>query len=60
MTEATWHERKRKATVGNNANRSKVSQSVIPSSTTQKASNAKLLPSNSIGRLPHDALSDSA
>jgi len=57
MTEATWHERKRKATVGNNANRSKVSQSVILSSTTQKA---KLLPLNSIGRLPHDALSDSA
>lgn len=56
----TWHGRKRKAAAGNNANRSKVSQSVIPNSTTQKASNAKLLPPNSIGCLPCDALSDSA
>lgn len=58
--QATWHERKRKASAGNNANRLKVSQSVIPNSTTQKASNAKLLPPNPIGCLPRDALSDSA
>lgn len=58
--QATWHERKRKAAAGNNANRSKVSQSVIPNSTSQKTSNAKLLPPNPIGYLPRDALSDSA
>jgi len=56
MTEATWHERKRKATVGNNANRSKVSQSVIPSSTTQKASNVKLLPSVTLYQTQRDAI----
>lgn len=58
--QATWHKGKRKAAAGNNANRSKVSQSVIPNSTTQKASNAKLLPTSSIRCLPRDVLSDSA